>query len=188
MDTLGLDRNHTALVVVDAQERLAAAMPHEIAEQAVRKWVALIEMAGLLRLPIAVSEQYPKGLGPTLPVLSEALGKLMPPVRFIEKLDFSCCRAPLFEQFLGSGRQTLIVCGMEAHVCVYQTVRDLVARGYQVHVPVDAVLSRKKLDWKSGCALMERAGAIVTTTETVLFDLIKRAQGDEFKALQRLVK
>src|SRR5439155_27169396 len=115
----------------------------------------------------AVSEQYPKGLGPTLPVLSEALGKVMPPARFIEKFDFSLTQAPLFEQFLGGGRKTLIVCGMEAHVCVYQTVRDLAGRGYRVHVPVDAVLSRRKLDWKTGCALMARAGAIPTTTEAV---------------------
>jgi nicotinamidase-related amidase len=145
-------------------------------------------MAARLKLPVCASEQYPQGLGPTLPVLKEALLKVMPPTRWVEKLDFSCCDAPLFQQFLDNGRGTFIVAGMECHVCVYQTVRALVARGLRVHVPSDACVSRAKENWRTGGMLMERAGAIVTSTETVLFDLVKRAEGENFRALTKLVK
>ena len=188
MDALRLERNDTGIVIVDAQERLAAAMPREILDQAVRRWVTLIEMAAVLKIPVAISEQYPKGLGYTLPVLKEAALKVMPPARYLEKIDFSCCESPLFDQFLGGGRRTWIVAGMETHICVYQTVRGLISRGYKVHVPLDACVSRRKLDWKTGGALMGRLGAVTTTTETVLFDLVKRAQGEEFRALAKLVK
>jgi nicotinamidase-related amidase len=183
-----IDRNDVGLVLVDAQERLAGAMPEAVLSAAVRRWVSLVEMAALYKLPVAVSEQYPKGLGQTLPVLREALVKVMPPARYLEKITFSCCDAPLFDQFLGGGRNTWIVAGMETHVCVYQTVRGLLARGYRVHVPIDAVVSRTKLDWRAGVGLMERLGAVVTSTETVLFDLVRRAEGPEFRALQKLVK
>ncbi len=182
------ERSDTALVIVDVQERLAAVMPREVLDRAVKGWVTLIEMTAVLKLPVAISEQYPKGLGPTVPILKEAARKVMPPARYLEKVDFSCCEAPLFDLFLGGGRRTLIVCGMETHICVYQTVRDLVGRGYNVQVPLDACVSRKKLDWQVGGALMGRAGATLTTTETLLFDLVKRAQGEEFRALSRLVK
>ena len=188
MEPLHPERNDTALVVVDVQERLAPAMPQGVMQQALKQTLTLVEMAAVLKLPVAVSEQYPKGLGRTLPVLKEALGKVMPPARYLEKIDFSCGQSPLFEQFLGGGRKTFIVCGMETHICVYQTVRSLTSRGYTVHVPVDACVSRRKLDWQIGSSLMGRLGAVMTTTETVLFDLIKRAQGDEFRALSRLVK
>jgi nicotinamidase-related amidase len=182
------DRADTGLVIIDVQERLSAAMPREVLDRALRQNATLLEMAALLKLPVAISEQYPKGLGPTVPLLKEAAMKVMPPARFIEKTEFSLCGAPLFDQFLGVGRKTWIVTGMETHICVLQTVRDLIARGYTVHVPVDACVSRKKLDWKTGAAQMAQMGAVITTTETVLFDLVKRAQGDEFRALARLVK
>ena len=164
------------------------AMPREVLDRALRQCATLLEMAVLLKLPVAVSEQYPKGLGSTVPMLKEVALKVMPPARFIEKTDFSLCGAPLFDQFLGAGRKTWIVAGLETHICVLQTVRDLCARGYVVHVPVDACVSRRKLDWKTGAAQMAKVGAVITTTETVLFDLVKRAQGEEFRALSRLVK
>jgi isochorismate hydrolase len=182
------DRNDTGLVIVDVQERLAAAMPGDIMNLALRRWVTLCEMAAVLKLPVALSEQYPKGLGSTVPVIKEAVSKVMPPARYLEKIEFSACESPLFDQFLGSGRKSWIVCGMETHICVYQTVRGLLQRGYQVHVPVDACVSRRKLDWETGCALMGRLGAVVTTTETILFDLVRKAQGEEFRALSKLVK
>ena len=188
MEALRPERHDTGLVIVDMQERLAAAMPREALDRTLRACSTLIEMAALLKLPVAVSEQHPKGLGSTVMMLKEAALKVMPPARFFEKIDFSCCGAPLFDQFLGAGRKTWIVCGMETHICVYQTVRDLLGRGYSVQVPLDACLSRKKLDWQVGGSLMGRLGAVMTTSETLLFDMIKRAQGDEFRALSRLVK
>jgi len=188
MEPLRPERQDTAIVIVDAQERLAAAMPKQILDQALRRWITLIEMAAALKLPVAISEQYPKGLGSTLPVLKEAAAKVMPPTRYLEKIDFSCCESPLFEQFLGNGRRTFIIGGMETHICVYQTVRGLIARGYNVQVPLDACVSRRKLDWQMGSSLMGRLGAVMTTTETVLFDLVRRAGGEEFRALSKLVK
>lgn len=188
MEPLVIDRADSALLLVDVQQKLASAMPRPVLDDALRHWLQLVEMAALLKLPVGVSEQYPKGLGPTVPALQEALAKVMPPTRFFEKVEFNCCEAAAFNQFLGHGRKTLIVCGMECHICVYQTVRGLTARGYRVHVPVDACASRKKLDWETGRDLMQRAGAVITTTETVLFDLVKKAGSDDFRALSRIVK
>ncbi len=188
LDPLTLEAADTGLVLIDVQTRLASAMPHSVIERSLRNWAVLLETAGRLKLPVAVSEQYPQGLGNTIPALKEMVAKVMPPARFLEKLDFSCCEAPLFDQFLGGGRKTLIVGGMEAHICVFQTVRGLLQRGYKVHVPIDAVVSRTKSNWRVGVNLMERAGAVISSTETVLFDLLKRADGPEFRALSKLIK
>jgi nicotinamidase-related amidase len=185
---LVLDPADTCLVIVDCQVKLANAMPGDALGRAVRNWIALTEMAARLQLPVAASEQYPQGLGPTLPVLKEALMKVMPPTRWLEKLDFSCCESPLFQQFLANGRRSFIVCGMETHVCVYQTVRAMVARGLRVHVPGDACLSRAEANWRVGMDLMSRAGAVPTSTEAALFDLVKRAEGEQFRALAKLIK
>jgi nicotinamidase-related amidase len=187
-EELALDAADTGLVLIDVQTKLASAMPQSVLERSLRNWAVLIETAGRLKLPVAVSEQYPQGLGNTIPAIKEMVTKVMPPARFLEKLDFSCCEAPLFDQFLGGGRKALIVGGMETHICVYQTVRGLVQRGYRVHVPIDAVVSRTKSNWRVGVNLMERAGAVISSTETVLFDLLKRADGPEFRALSKLIK
>lgn len=185
---LALDPIDTGLVFIDCQIKLAQAMPSEVLGRAVRNWIALAEMAKRLKLPVAASEQYPKGLGPTLPVLGEALGRVMPPVRWLEKLDFSCCESPLFQQFLDNGRRTFLVCGMETHVCVYQTARAMAARGLTVQVVADACLSRTKANWRTGLALLGHAGVVVTSTEAALFDLVKRADGESFRALSKLIK
>jgi nicotinamidase-related amidase len=185
---LVLDPADSCLVLIDCQVKLANAMPDDVLGRAVRNWIALTEMAARMKLPVCASEQYPQGLGPTLPVLKEALVRVMPPTRWLEKLDFSCCETPLFQQFLANGRRTFVVCGMETHVCVYQTVRAMVGRGLKVHVPIDACVSRAESNWRVGVDLMERAGATLTSTETVLFDLVKRAEGENFRALTKLVK
>jgi nicotinamidase-related amidase len=185
---LTLDPADTGLIVIDVQVQLANAMPKPALERTLRNCVALVEMAARMKLAVAVSEQYPQGLGPTVPVLKEGLAKIMPPARWLEKLSFNCCDEPLFSQFLGGGRRTWIVAGMETHVCVYQTVRSLVERGYRVHVPIDACLSRSEDNWRVGIDLCARAGAVPTSTETVLFDLVKRAEGEDFRALSKLVK
>jgi nicotinamidase-related amidase len=186
--SLDVDAADTGVVLIDVQTKLASAMPPQVLGRALRNWLALVEMAARLKLPLAVSEQYPQGLGNTIPALREVVAKVMPPARFLEKLDFSCCEAPLFDQFLGGGRKTWIVGGMETHICVYQTARGLLERGFKVHVPIDGVVSRSKQNWRVGLNLMERAGAVVSSTETVLFDLLKRADGPEFRALSKLIK
>lgn len=183
-----LSHARTALLVVDIQERLAPAMPEDVLAQVIKNTRILIDAARRLGLPIVVSQQYPKGLGPTLPAIEEALagaGKLH---RF-DKLEFSASAAPDFSALAPTlGRDQWIVCGMEAHVCVYQTARGLVARGYDVHVAADAICSRTTANWKIGRKLIERAGAVVTSTEVCVFDLLERAGGDDFKALSKMIK
>jgi nicotinamidase-related amidase len=185
---LMFDVADAALVLTDVQTKLASAMPQPVLERALRNWLVLAEMAGRLKMPVVVSEQYPEGLGHTIPAMREALVRHAPPARFVEKVEFNCCDVPLFEQFLGAGRHTYIVVGMEAHICVWQTARGLLARGYKVHVPADAIVSRTKANWRVALGLLERAGAVVTSTETVLFDALKKARGPEWRALSKLIR
>jgi nicotinamidase-related amidase len=180
-----LSRSRAALLVVDIQERLAPAMPEPVLAQVLRNTKVLIEAARRLELPIVVSQQYPKGLGPTLPALEEVLAGAH---RF-DKVEFSASACADFGALAPKlKRDQWIVCGMEAHVCVYQTARDLVGRGYTVHVPVDAICSRTKANWKVARHLLERAGAILTSTEVCVFDLLERAGSDDFKALSKAIK
>jgi len=188
-EDLRIDRERAALLLVDFQERLAAVMaPGEVAA-AVRNIVLLFELARQLRIPVVVSEQYPKGLGPTVASLKEALLQPGLAVERVEKIEFSCTDSPAFlEVHRKLRRDQWIVVGMEAHVCVYQTARGLVAMGNRVHVPADAVVSRAPTNVRIGLELCNRAGAVVTATETVVFDALKRAGTDEFRALSRLLK
>lgn len=177
------------LFIVDVQERLAAAMPGKVQAQLERNAGVLVEAARRLSVPVIVSQQYPKGLGSTVPAIEQCLAGMMPH-RF-DKVEFNACAAAGFgiaHRALGAQRNQWIVIGMETHVCVYQTVRELVARGHSVHVPQDAVASRTKANWQVGLQLIERAGALVTSTEVVVFDLLGRAGTEEFKALSRLIK
>lgn len=176
-----LDRRRAALVVVDVQE---AFRPYASFAQVAAGCAKLVQGARILSLPRLVSEQYPRGLGHTAP----EIGLQDEPV--IEKSVFSAARAEGFEQAgLGEGaRDQAIVCGIETHVCVSQTVHDLLVQGIEVHVPADAVGSRHQLDYERGLERLERAGAIVTTVESILFELLQRAGTPEFKAVQGLIK
>ena len=177
-----------ALLVIDIQERLAAVMPPPVLEAVVRNTKILIEAARRLGLPIVVSQQYPKGLGATIAPLEEAVAG-HPQLHRFDKLDFSAAAAPEFAALAPKlGRDQWIACGMEAHVCVYQSARGLVGRGYAVHVAADAICSRTKANWQIGIGLLERAGAIVTSTEVCVFDLLERAGSEDFKALSRAIK
>ena len=184
--TLKLERSRAALLVVDLQEKLAAAMEPGQLESTQRNVIALVEGAKAFSLPMLVSEQYPQGIGPTLPAIRAALpGE----TKAVEKVDFSCLTVPAIRAELERmGRDQLILTGMEAHICVYQTARDLVAAGYSVFVPHDAVLSRLDENRRVGLDLAARAGAVVTSTETVLFDLLGRAGTPEFKLVSKLIK
>jgi len=185
---LALSRRRAALVVIDVQERLAAAMPPETRERLERNVVVLIEAARRFGLPVVVSEQYPKGLGRTTPAVAAALDSLGE-VHRLEKLEFSVCDSDAFGPlYTRLGRDQWIVTGMEAHVCVWQSVRGLIGRGAAVHVVSDAVSSRTKASWRVGLDLAARAGAAITTTEVVVFDLLGKAGTDDFKALSKLIK
>jgi nicotinamidase-related amidase len=177
----------TAVIVVDIQERLAGAMPEAQLESLRRSARILLHAAHLLRAPVFLTEQYPKGLGPTLSDVSEA-SKLAGALRF-EKLAFSAWDAGGFRDAVqASGAKAAVVIGMEAHVCVYQTVRDLSGVGLEVYVPSDGVSSRREDHREIGLGLCERAGAIRTTTESVVFDWLSRADSSEFKELSKLIR
>jgi nicotinamidase-related amidase len=178
-----LDRATAVLLVVDIQERLAAAMGER--ERVVANAGHLIAAAQLLGVPVVHTEQYPKGLGRTVPELRAVLD----PAPAVEKLTFDCCGEPAFAPALeGTGRATVIVCGMETHICVLQTVLGLLARGMTVHVAADAVCSRNPENARTALELARDAGAVVTCTETVLFQLLVRAGTPEFKAIQARIR
>jgi nicotinamidase-related amidase len=186
--TVALSRTRAALLVVDIQDRLMPAMPAATVADVVRNTAILIQAAAQLGLPIVVSQQYPRGLGPTIRAVEDALAAA-PVVHRFDKLEFSAAAAPAFAALAPAlGRDQWIVCGMETHVCVYQTARDLVARGWAAHVCADAVCSRTGLNWELGMGLIERAGAILTSTEACVFDLLGRAGSDEFRALSKAIK
>jgi nicotinamidase-related amidase len=183
-----LSRSRAALLVIDIQDRLVPAMPEDAAAAVIRNAGILIQAADQLGLPIVVSQQYPRGLGPTVRPIEDALAPARQVHRF-DKLEFSAARAPAFAALApGLARDQWIICGMESHVCVYQTARDLVSRGWDVHVCADAVGSRTSANRELGLGLMARAGAILTATETCVFDLLGRAGSDEFRALSRIIK
>jgi nicotinamidase-related amidase len=170
-----LNRDRTALVVVDVQEGFR---PYESFAGVADACAKLVQATRILDVPRVVSEQYPKGLGHTAPEVG------LEDELTIEKSVFSAARADGFD--LG-GREQAVVCGIETHVCVSQTVHDLLERGIEVHVPADAVGSRHAIDYERGLERLERAGAIVTTVEAALFELLERAGTPEFKAVQKLI-
>jgi nicotinamidase-related amidase len=174
-----LERERAALVVVDVQEAFRPAVGEF--ESVAHNAGVLVQGARTLGLPVVVSEQYPKGLGRTVPEVGEHLEGTDP----LEKVVFSACRAEGFDL---DGRDQALVCGIEAHVCVEQTVQDLLDQDVEVHVAADAVTSRTALNRRLGLEKMERSGAWVTSTEMALFELVGRAGTDEFKQIQALVK
>ena len=170
-----LDRERTALVVVDVQEGFR---PYESFAGVAESCAKLVQAARILDVPLIVSEQYPKGLGHTSPEVG--LEEETP----IEKSVFSAARADGFDL---KGRNQAVVCGIETHVCVSQTVLDLLEHGIEVQVPANAVGSRHVIDYERALERLERAGAVVTTVEAALFELLERAGTPEFKAVQKLI-
>jgi nicotinamidase-related amidase len=175
-----LDRERAALVVVDVQEAFRKAVPDfgEVAAAA----GTLAEGAASLGVPVIVTEQYPQGLGRTVPEVAEHLPEGTGP---LEKVRFSAVEADGFDL---DGRGQAIVCGVEAHVCVNQTVLDLLDRGVEVHLATDAVGSRTEENRSLGIHKAEQAGAVLTSVETALFELLRGSDAPEFKQVQGLVK
>jgi nicotinamidase-related amidase len=171
----------TGLLVIDVQEKLMPKIPN--GDALVRNLAFLIDGAKLLGVPVQATEQYPKGLGPTLPELAQRL-----PDR-PDKLAFSCCAIPaVVDGFRRAARPKVVLAGIEAHVCVLQTALDLLAQDFRVYLPTDAVASRFPLDHDMALRRLERAGAILTTTETVVFEWTGGAQHPRFKEVSRLVQ
>lgn len=177
----------TAILVVDVQEKLAAAMPEAAMAELVKNAAILLETAVALGVRVVASEQYPKGLGPTVTPLATKLGEMG--VKPLPKLAFDACSELAISRALTDcGARSVVVVGMEAHVCVFQTARELVKRGYTTYVVADAVASRREENRRIGLSLCERAGAIVTVTEAVAFDLLEHAGTGAFKAISKLLR
>jgi nicotinamidase-related amidase len=178
-----LTTDTTALLLIDIQGKLAQLMHAKalLFENLQR----LVKGINVLGLPILWVEQNPAGLGPTIPEVAD----LLPDVQPISKMTFSSCAEPVFREALATaGRKQILVAGIEAHICVYQSVVDLLESGYAVHVVADAVSSRSPVNKAIGIEKMKAAGASLTSVETALFELLRVASGDAFRSISKLVK
>ena len=173
--------DHCALLFIDWQERLFPVMGEKVREQNLKNAVNLHWLARELNVPVLFTEQYPKGLGPTVSALEAQSAT--------EKVSFSAVQTEGFVEIIQQlERQVLIISGMETHICVAQTARDLRAAGYTVVVPADAVLSRRKLDWKMGLQRMVSDGCRLNTTEGILFEWLGRAGTPLFKEVSKRIR
>jgi len=176
----------TTLMVVDVQERLFPTMDADHREEVVKNIKILTTAAKRLGVPTIATEQYPKGLGHTLPELRETLAS---GVEAIPKVDFSCAAVEAVRARLtATGRRQVVLTGIEAHVGVLMSALDLQAEGYAVHVAADAVTSRTQSNWRIAMDQLREAGVVVTSTETVLFQLLGQGDTEDFRALARLIR
>lgn len=180
-----LDANQCALVVIDIQEKLLPAV--ERREELVRNCRLLIRLAGIMEIPVLLTTQYSRGLGSTVPEIAE----LLPGVRPIDKVEFGCFgreefRATLHE--LPGQRTTLLLCGMESHICVMQTALGALDSGYMVHIASDAVSSRTDWNWRLGLERMESAGCVISSTEMMMYELLRRSASAQFKEMLQYIK
>lgn len=178
-----LSRDRAGLLVVDVQERIWRAVrePHRLIERI----VITIKACRLLKIPIFVTEQYPQGLGATVPAIRKVLGGVKPLV----KMSFSCCGEQTLIPILRKDRiEQVILVGIESHVCVMQTALDLLSQGFQVHVFADAISSRHKVDEQIALKRISNEGIVLSTVEMGLFELMKTAKAPEFKDVSFLIK
>ena len=176
-----MNASDTGLLVIDVQEKLIPMI--RAADAVVRNTAFLIDAARLLAVPVQATEQYPKGLGSTIPELAQRLPERP------DKVAFSSCAVPsVVENFRRDARIKIVVAGIETHVCVLHTGLDLLAGGFQVYVPVDAVGSRYVVDHDTALRRLDRAGAILTTAETCVFEWVGGAAHPQFKAISKLVQ
>jgi len=175
-----LSRDDSRLLIVDVQEKFVPVIP--VAGQLIANCRKLIQGAQVLGVPVDATEQYPRGLGTTVPDLAELLDDRP------EKLRFSCAECLTWAAARDGDRCKVVVAGIETHVCVLQTALDLMAAGYEVYLPADALASRRKQDWRIALERLANSGAVITTTEAVLFEWCEVAGTEEFKEISRLVK
>ncbi|MSQ93734.1 MAG: isochorismatase family protein [Gemmataceae bacterium] len=176
-----LSPRESAVLVVDVQEKLMAKIAG--ADALVRNSAFLLDAAKILEVDIVATEQYPKGLGPTVAALAQRV-----PSR-PEKLGFSCCAVPhLAESFRARGRTKIVLVGIESHVCVLNTALDLLAASFQVYLAVDALASRYAIDHETALRRLEKAGAILTTVETCAFEWMGGSNHPAFKQVSALVQ
>jgi nicotinamidase-related amidase len=181
-----LSINNSLLIIVDLQSKLSAAMPETEAELMTANVRSLVEAAGLLSIPVLLTEQYPKGLGATDTTITELLAQ---DTLIFEKTGFSCCAAEGFtDTVANTDRKQIILVGQEAHVCVLQTALELIHFGYQVHVVEDAICSRKAEHKFYALQRLQQNGATITNYESVLFEWVKDSTHPEFKKISSLLR
>jgi nicotinamidase-related amidase len=173
-----------ALAVIDIQEKLLPPIFEK--ERLVRNAQLLVRLADILSLPIIVSTQYVKGLGPTI----EEISALMPAVKTVDKMEFGCFGNGEYCSTVAglANRNTLLVCGMESHICVMQTALGALNQGLNVHVAADAVSSRTELNWKLGLNRMQGAGAVISSTEMMIYELLGKSGTPAFKEMLKHLK
>ena len=186
LSALTVDRETSLLLLIDIQEKLAPAIADH--DSIIRSSAILLQAAGILDVPVLVTEQYPKGLGPTVPALREGLEQTLSSLGVIEKMAFSACTPEVMAAIHSTGRRKIVIAGMETHVCVFQTSRDLKAAGFEVFLAEDAVGSRTVANRNNGLELIRACGAVITNVETLLFDWLKVAGTPEFKQISKLIK
>ncbi len=180
-----LEVEKCSLVVVDIQEKLLP--PIFERERLIRNSQLLIRLANILELPTLVTTQYVKGLGPVVPEIAS----LLPRAAAIDKMEFGCFGSDQFcsaVKTLPGKRTTLLLCGMETHICVMQTALGALNRGYLVHVASDAVSSRAEWNWKIGLRRMEAAGALISSTEMMIYELLRASGTKAFKEMLQYLK
>ncbi|MGD8228262.1 MAG: isochorismatase family protein [Desulfobacteraceae bacterium] len=178
-----LNHENTGLLIIDVQEKLMEVMERK--RGILENIIKLLHLSALYKLPLILTEQYPRWLGTTL---TEIQG-LLPAYDPITKMHFNCCDVDAFNERLeGERLQSVIVTGVESHICVFQTCACLLQRGYAVHVPQDAVDSRTEDNWRVGLELLREAGAFITSTETVIYQIMGKAGTKEFKKMLKLLK
>ena len=183
MTISALEKENTGLLIIDVQEKLMQVMGQR--QRVADNITKLVLLSKLFHFPVILTEQYPKWLGPTLPEVAKSLPAYQP----ISKLYFNCCDVDAFNNCLDSeDLRNVIVTGVESHICVFQTCVSILERGYRVHVPQDAVDSRTDENWRVGLDLMKQAGAVITSTETVIYQILKKAGTKEFKQMLKVMK
>lgn len=178
-----LDRERAGLVIIDVQKKLMDVMGRR--ERVIDNLKKLIHLFRLFNLPVLLTEQYPKMLGPTVPGIKEVLPDINP----VKKVEFNCCAVEEFNDRINkTGIRDIVLTGVESHICVFQTCYTLLEKGFNLHVPVDAVDSRTDENLNIGIQLMKDAGAAITSTETIIFQILKKAGTDEFKEMLKLIR
>jgi len=178
--------DQAVLLVIDIQEKLVPAM--KFGQKVIDNTKILLATAEKFNIPVVFTEQYPKGLGKTVPELLSLASESATAVSFHEKLSFSGCTDEVKAKLKELGRTKILVTGMETHICVWQTIRELRMSGYQVFAVGDAVCSRSKENYLNGLSLISAVGAVVINTETAVFDLLQQAGTPIFKEVSKLIK
>lgn len=178
-----LNKEDSILLIVDVQERLVNALDKNVV---VNKTAILTKAANILKVPTIVTQQYTKGLGNTVESIAKNLGE---DTQILEKTAFSAIgEAGILDIIKAYNKKQIVVCGIETHVCVHQTVADLISEGFEVYVAKDACASRNKYEFKQGIDLMQQNGAKISCVEIVLFEWLKSAKNPNFKEVQALIK